>query len=140
MLAGKALVQSRLRLGGKTPLRPKSMDVQGRPVFEYMRPGTLIEVRFAVDLRTATATVLERKFGWQRTMIGFHRLHGYGGGKLYGAWAVAYDLTSAAMIVFGLTGVVLWHRLIKDRRLGWVLLTGAFLFTAATAVYLLVAR
>jgi len=89
----------------------------------------------SADLKSATVT--EHRFGWQRVLAGFHRLHGYGGGWLYDLWAVLYDLASAAMIVFAVTGVVLWHRLARPRWPGWVLLACGLAFTASTLSYLL---
>jgi len=33
-----------------------------------------------------------------------------GGGWLYDLWAVVYDLASASMILFALSGIYLWHQ------------------------------
>ena len=66
-------------------------------------------------------------------MIRLHRLHGFAGGLVYGAWAVLYDLVSFAMIAFAVTGVYLWYRRTKDRRLGWALLSVSWiLFVVVT--------
>jgi len=91
----------------------------------------------APDLKTAEVT--EERHGWRQTLIGFHRLHGYGGGWLYDGWAVLYDLASLSMIVFAITGVWLWYKLIPNRRLGWVLLALGFSFTSALMLFFLLA-
>jgi hypothetical protein len=74
--------------------------------------------------------------GARQVMVQFHRLHGYGGGWMYDVWMVLYDLASAAMIVFALSGVYLWYKLTKRRALGWALLAVSFTFTAGTMIYL----
>lgn len=102
--------------------------------FKYFRPGVLTEVNLAADLKSAS--VKEQRLGWQRIMIGFHRLHGYGGGTLYNLWAFFYDLASAAMIVFAITGVLLWYRMVKNHKPGFILLAGSLAFTVATIAYL----
>ena len=89
----------------------------------------------SADLKSAAVT--EQHFGWQRVSWGFHRLHGYGGGWLYDLRGVLCDLASASMIVFSITGVVLWHRLARPRWPGWVVLACGLAFTASTLGYLL---
>ena len=50
------------------------------------------------------------------TMVGFHRVHGYGGGWLYDFYILMMDLASVATILFGLTGLYLWYILIKKKK------------------------
>jgi hypothetical protein len=105
--------------------------------FQYFRPGHLATVMVSPDLRSAQVT--EQHLGWQRILIGFHRLHGYGGGWLYDLWAVLYDLASLSMIVFAVTGVWLWFRLAGRYWPGLVILGAGLALTLATAGYLLLA-
>jgi len=131
-VGGVAPRQRGRETAGREPGRRRK---DGTWTFEFFRPGHLTEVVVSADLKSATVT--EHRFGWQRVLAGFHRLHGYGGGWLYDLWAVLYDLASAAMIVFAVTGVVLWHRLARPRWPGWVLLACGLAFTASTLSYLL---
>ena len=123
-------------------LRGKASTVQHRRDgtwrVTYFHPGHLTEVTVAADL--ASVTVEEKQFGWQRVLIGLHRLHGYGGGTFYDVWAFLFDLVSASMIVFAVTGVLLWHRMTRDRRPGWIVLATGFALTASTLTFLLVRR
>ena len=64
--------------------------------------------------------IFRREEDARTTLVGFHRLHGYGGGWLYDIWVVFYDLASLALILFTLTGIYLWYRLTKHRLLGWI--------------------
>ena len=103
--------------------------------FQYFRPGHLATVVVAPDLQSAQ--VSEQQLGWQRILVGFHRLHGYGGGWLYDIWAVLYDLASLSMIVFAVTGVWLWARLAPRHWPGLVILATGLGLTLAIAGYLL---
>jgi hypothetical protein len=125
-------LQDALATRGKA--EPGRRQNDGSWQFVFFHPGHLTEVLVAPDLRSATVT--EKRFGWQRVLIGFHRLHGYGGGAWYDAWAVVYDLASISMIVFAITGVCLWYWLSRHRWPGWVILAGGFILTTATIVYL----
>ena len=49
--------------------------------------------------------IKESRFDTVGLAHGLHRLHGYGGGWLYRVWAAVYELSSAAMILFSLTGI-----------------------------------
>ena len=70
-------------------------------------------------------------------LVGFHRLHGYGGGWLYDMWVLFYDLASLSMIVFALTGIYLWWRLTKRRFWGWLCLGLSWGYAAVTVGWLL---
>ena len=48
---------------------------------EYFRPGIFHEVDLVAN--GDSARVVTQRFGWQRTMVGFHRMHNYGGGGIY---------------------------------------------------------
>jgi hypothetical protein len=129
-----AILQNWLKIRGKA--EPARQHKDGQWEFQFHHPGSLTTVILAADLRRATIT--EEHHSWQRTLIGFHRLHGYGGGILYDLWAVVYDLVSVATILFALTGIYLWYKHSKNRTWGWMLLCAGFAFTITTFLYLLV--
>ncbi|MBN8246655.1 MAG: PepSY-associated TM helix domain-containing protein [Verrucomicrobia bacterium] len=112
--------------------RPGRRNGDGSWRFDFVRPGHLTRVRLAADFHSAE--IREERPGWKQTLVGFHRLHGYGHGRLYDAWAVVFDLSSGAMIVFAITGLLLWHRLVKDHRPGWILLAAGGLLTVGFAL------
>lgn len=129
-------------LGTTLGLRGKPSKVEHRKDgtwrVSYFHPGHLTEVTLPSDL--GSMTVEEKRFGWQRVLIGLHRLHGYGGGGGYDVWAVMLDLASVSMILFAITGVLLWHRLARDHRPGWMILAAGFVLTASTVTYLMLRR
>lgn len=126
-------LQEQLGVSGKRSPAKRRDDGSWR--FTFFHPGHQTEVTLAADLKSAS--IAEKHFDWQGALVGFHRLHGYGGGWLYDLWAVLYDLASGAMIVFAVSGVVLWHRLARPRWPGWVVLACGLAFTASTLSYLL---
>jgi hypothetical protein len=117
---------------GKVRQRP-----DGTLEIPCFRPGHLLTLRVAADGRTAV--VKEERLAWQRTLIGFHRLHGYGHGWGYDLWAFLFDLVSVSMIVFAVTGVCLWHRLARRRGPGWWVLAAGFLFVLASVLQFVMA-
>lgn len=128
-------LQDELGLAGKRTGARKLKD--GRWKFEYWRPGTLHEVHVSAD--GATAHIATRQESWRTTLVGFHRMHNYGGGWLYDIWVVFYDLASASLIVFAFSGIYLWWRLTRRRLWGWICLGVSWGFAAVTVGYLMYA-
>lgn len=89
-------------------------------VLEYFKPGHFYSVKVSPDF--SKAKLKTEKFGVVRTLIGFHRMHGYGGGFLFSCYVFLMDLASIATILFAFTGMYLWYNLIRRRRLGYLLL------------------
>lgn len=115
------------------------MDLAGKPAparrlgggrweFSFHKPG--YNAKAVLDADRSAAEITETRHGWQRVMIGFHRLHGYGGGWLYILWAIVYDVASLSMIAFAVSGVWLWHGMTKNRLAGWIVLAAGFAYTA----------
>jgi hypothetical protein len=126
------LLRRQFSLAGKRqpPVRTKD----GGWKFEYVRPGVTHEA--VVPKEGGRVRVTTSEHGARQVLVQFHRLHGYGGGWVYDLWMVLYDLASAAMIVFALSGIYLWYKLTRRRLLGWALLAASFAFTAGTVIYL----
>ncbi len=53
--------------------------------------------------------------------FGIHRQRGYGGGLRYDIHAFLLDLTGIALILFSITGVIMWMRLLKNNRIAWII-------------------
>jgi hypothetical protein len=135
--AGFALqLRERLGLRGKPSKVEHRSDGTWRVSFAH--PGHVTEVTIPAD--RSTLSLVEKHQGWQRILVGLHRLHGYGGGGLYTLWALLVDVTAVSMIVFAVSGLVLWHRMTRDRRLGWGILSAGFVLTASTLAYLMFRR
>jgi hypothetical protein len=128
-------LQRTFSLRGKVTEQRQLEDGSWR--FRYFRPGTLYEAIVApagdrVWITTQNENAVD-------TMIGVHRLHGYGGGNLYNLWAFLYDLASFSLIVFAFTGIYLWYKLTKKRLLGWIVVGISYGYAAVTILYLMYA-
>jgi hypothetical protein len=124
-------LQETFDLRGK-PVRPRRLK-DGSWQFRYSRPGTFYEA--VVSPAGDTVRITTREENMVETMVGFHKLHGYGFGPVYNVWSVLYDLASFAMIVFAFTGIYLWYRLTKEKLLGWICLLISYGYAAVTGLY-----
>lgn len=113
---------------------PVDTDAEGVRRFRWNRPGAMITV--AAPIGADSVTVVTEDRGVLRTAHVLHRTRGYGGGFAFDVWAVLYDLVSLAMIVFSLTGIYMWFRRTKDRRLGLAVLTLSWGFTIGVYAFL----
>ena len=100
------LLQERFDIRGQR--MPPTRKKDGSWRFNYSRPGTVYEAVVSAD--GGKVTVTEKKLRFERTMNGLHRQKGYGGGRIYSLWSLLYDLASAALVVFAVSGVFLWWK------------------------------
>lgn len=114
--------------------KPRRLE-DGSWRFRYSRPGMNYEA--LVSAEGDSVKITESSGSLSLTLGGFHRLHGYGGGWLYDLWSLFYDLASLSLIIFAVTGVYMWYKLMPKKRLGWLLLGGSFVYTLATFLYLI---
>ncbi|MFC1614470.1 PepSY-associated TM helix domain-containing protein [Gemmatimonadota bacterium] len=128
-------LQKKFDLQGKRQ-KPRPLE-DGTWRFDYNRPGTNFQAIVSAD--GGEVRITETKWDARRILIGFHRVHGYGGGWLYDIWALMYDVASAALIVFPVTGVYLWYKTSKNHLTGWLFLAAGLSFTLATIFYLMFA-
>ena len=73
-----------------------------------------------------------------RTIIGYHRLRGYGGPWQFSVYAMFLDLTGLSLILFAVTGVILWLKILKNNILAWVIFLAGIIYTAIVIGYLLI--
>ncbi len=88
----------------------------------------------------AEAEVVLRSSALGEGIKRLHRANANGASGWRLAWALAVDLLSVALLLFALTGVLLFLALKRDRRLGWLALGAGTLYTLASFVYLAVSR
>ena len=129
-------LQDRFDLKGKrnVPGRPRK---DGTWRFTYYRPGFTSVAVVSSDGKEVEITTTAQ--GARGVIIGLHRLHGYGGGWLYDIWAFMYDLASLALIVFPVSGFILWFRTSRRKLAGSLVLACGFSVPAAIVLYLMYA-
>ncbi len=70
-------------------------------------------------------------------IIGFHRMRGYGGSLQYNLYALLLDLVGISLIIFAITGVILWLKLLKYDKIAWSILILGFVYVSTILCYLL---
>jgi hypothetical protein len=128
-----AHLQQTLDLHGQR--QPAQHRPDGTTMFRYGRPGKTTEA--VLDRAGKEVTITEKDLGFNGAANGLHRLRGYRGGTFYVVWATFYDLASCAMIVFAISGVILWFQSTVRRTAGLSCLAGSFGFVALMVAYLI---
>ena len=107
----------------------KTLDIRGRTeyrqdnddnwIFHFNIPGEA----FQVKLPPAQDSLYIQKSTQEMTLYlvaqRIHILRGFRGGWEYTAWAVMYDVTCFAMVLFAITGIIIWYRRREQFRRGW---------------------
>jgi hypothetical protein len=111
----------------------------------YRHPDGRVEV-YRYTMRNATRliyypdakrlTVEDRRFRWDYFLTGMHARGGYDHAQpLVRLWAVIVDLVCAAMLLWVVTGLIMWWKLPGRRGWGWVALgAGVAAFTGFVAL------
>ena len=66
-----------------------------------------------------------------------HRLSGFGGPLLYNIYAILLDVVGISLILFFLTGVILWLNILQHNKIAWIILILGFIYVGAVLGYLL---
>jgi len=106
----------------------------GTIVNVFTRPGYRAQITFSPGRQTANVNIQHGTFA--AVMNSFHRLRGFDG-FAHTLWAVFYDLSCIALILFSLSGLYLWWKLIRDKTLGLFFLFTSTGVTLFTIIYLL---
>ncbi len=105
-----------LDLKGRTEYRQDNKD---NWIFHYNMPGE----GYQVTLTPAQDTLYIRRSSQHMTVFSvaqrIHMLRGFKGGWEYTAWAVMYYVSCFAMILFAITGIIMWFKRRKQFRQGW---------------------
>ncbi len=71
------------------------------------------------------------------SIIGLHRLRGYGGPILYNIYAFLLDIVGISLILFVITGLILWLKLLNHNIIAWTILLLGFLYICMVMGYLI---
>ncbi len=106
--------------------------------FRIVRFGAAHEVAYRPG--AAEAQVTTRTMNWMGTLIRMHVIAGVRQGSwVYDAWGWLVVLTSAALLLLGVTGVYLWYKTLAERRVGLVLISAGILFSLTLLAWIRVA-
>jgi hypothetical protein len=122
-------------IGGKRA-EPQTWE-DGRMAFNYHHPG--VSHHLVLTAAKDSLTIKTTDEGMRGLVHGLHRMHGYQGGPLYWLVALVMDLSSLALLIFVLTGVYLWLKLLRPRWWGVLMLTAGTAYTVWVLVTLMTA-
>jgi len=108
--------------------------------FYVIRPGTTMRVD--VSTQDKLIRVITQRYGWAGTLIVLHKIEGYHArnGLLSNASVFFGDMAALSMIVFAITGVILWWKRVKNHFWGSVCLIASCGYAAGMMLYFAFAR
>ena len=118
-------IQKEFEVGGKPVSSEYKKD--STIILEYVHPGT----RYVATIQKVSGSMkieTYRQNPYQIVSV-FHRLHKYGGGVIYNIYVFMMDISSLSLIVFVISGIILWLKVIKNRWLGIVFLLTGVVYT-----------
>ncbi len=125
-------IKERLEISGRMNY---TRNRKNELVFTWYRPmvSNVVTVSPALDSMS-----VERRemYTFLEANTRIHRVHGYEGGTLYVIWAVLVDLTAVAMIVFVITGFLIWFRRRKKWFYGWFIMVPTFILLLIMYIFL----
>ena len=105
-----------LDLKGRTEYQKNNQD---NWIFHFNIPGE----GYQITLTPAQDTLYIRRSSQHMTLYTvvqrIHILRGFKGGWEYTAWAVMYDVSCFALIIFAITGIIMWLKRRRQYRHGW---------------------
>ena len=108
---------------------------EGDLIRDYDSPQSHYKLTIAANRQSVSIETMNRNTAG--AVIGFHRLRGYEGPITYLLYAFMLDVTAIALIVFALTGIILWLNVLKDKRWGWATLAFGMVYVGAVMGYLM---
>jgi hypothetical protein len=105
-----------LDLKGRTEYRKDNSD---NWIFHFNIRGEACQVNLTPAQDTLYIQQSSQHMTLYTVVQRIHTLRGFKGGWAYTAWAVMYDVSCLAMILFAITGIIMWFRKRKQFRHGW---------------------
>jgi hypothetical protein len=96
-------------------------------IFHFNFPGNNVQIRLTPVQDTLYFHQWKQETTFFTVASRMHIIRGFKGGWEYTAWAVMYDLSCVAMLVFAVTGIMMWFRARKRFKYGWWFLAAGML-------------
>ena len=103
---------------------------------KYSRAGQEHVLAYQADQSTLTITTRQAKL--PGFIVGLHRIRGFAGPWQYMVYAVLLDIVGISLIIFAITGAILWMKLLKNDTIAWVVFGAGLLYVTAIISYLMV--
>ena len=104
--------------------------------YNFHRPGVVYNIVLNPNSNSLTIKKTEQK-SLSRISSRLHLMHKYEGGAKYIIWAFIYDLAAVSMIVFAITGILIWLKMSNAYKNGKYYLLAGFTVSIGVLLYLL---
>ena len=64
--------------------------------------------------------------------FGIHRTRGYGGPIQYNLYAFLLDILGVSLIIFTITGIIMWFKVLKNNRWAWIIFIAGLVYVGTT--------
>ena len=91
---------------------------------------TVLDAQGQVEIVSSTKPLSD-------AIIGIHRQRGYHGSWVYILYAFLLDVMGLALILFAITGVIMWFKLLKHKKMAWIIFIAGLLYCVATIFLLM---
>ena len=108
----------------------------GGLVREYSRAGREYEVTLSADNNSVEIKTSQANL--PGFVVGLHRIRGYSGPWQYQVYAILLDLVGVSLILFAVTGAILWLKLLKNDLIAWGIFAAGLLYVGVVMAYLMI--
>ena len=108
--------------------------------FHFQFPGEQVKVTLTPSQDTLFVETTEVDRTLMTIAHNLHALRGFTGGWVYTLWALYYDLSAIAFILFGITGIYMWFKNRKRYPSGWWYLAAGIIVPLAIVFAFLISR
>ncbi len=125
-------IKKQLNISGRMSFRKNRKN---EVVFTYYKPmvRNVVTVHSQLDSLTVVRT---ENINFHEANKRIHRVHGFEGGILYIIWGILLDLSAVSMIVFAVTGFLIWYRVRSHMKPGWIFFLLPFVLLLMMILYL----
>ena len=116
-------------------LTDEKTTAEGHLIRKYSRAGKEYQVKLEPDNNLAEIKTTEANL--PGFVVGLHRIRGFNGPWQYWIYAVLLDLVGLSLILFAITGAILWLTLLKNNLVAWIIFVAGFVYVAAVISYLM---
>lgn len=107
----------------------------GNLIREYERAGG--SVRLVVRPNQKDMEMIRTTKSSTDAIIGIHRQRGYGGLLQYNLYAFLLDMLGVSLILFTITGVIMWFKVLQNNRVAWIIFVAGLVYVGVTVGVLL---
>lgn len=108
----------------------------GDLIRKYSRAGKEFHVSISPDQKSVEIKTFKGNF--PGFVVGLHRIRGFGGSWQYNFYALMLDVVGISLILFAITGAILWLQLLKKDRVAWIVFGVGFIYVVAIIACLMI--